>query len=104
METYIIFGAFALIFIGFFLLYKVTKNKVLIRIKKKYIVDGERFVVDGDNIKYKINHSVACLWNWHCMCDNLWNELEENFRYDIEYHGINAPLIGSYYHIIRISN
>ncbi len=104
MEIYFIFGAFLLIILSFYLIYRLTLSEKFIRIRKKYGVDGDRFIIDGDNIKFKMNHSIACLWIYDCQCDDLWDNLKENDRYYIEYYGINAPLIGSYYYVIKILN
>ncbi len=102
METYIIFGAFLCILAFFYLYYRLTLNQNIIRVLKKYTVDGDRYIMDSGKRTYRINHSISCLWNWNCECESLWNRIDENGRYDIVSFGLNMPLIGCYYHIIKI--
>lgn len=102
MEAWFIFGIFLLIIIYFYLFYRFTLNKMIVCVKKKYNVDGIRFIIDGNNTKFKIDHSIPCLWINDCECDELWDTLKENNTYTLHYYGIDYPLINSYYYVIRI--
>jgi len=101
MEGYIIFGTFILIPIFFYLFYRLTTKTTVVTVKKKYRVNENRFIIDHRGIKYKI---TPCFWKIDYDYRKIWRKLEEGHKYQIEYYGIDAPDMMSYYKIIDIKN
>ena len=100
MEVYIIFGTFGLIPLFFYAFYRLTLNTDKIIIKKKYKVNNESYIIDHNNIKYKI---VTFILEPEYDNSKDFSKIREDKRYTIKYYGINWPNIGSYYKIIDLS-
>jgi hypothetical protein len=101
---YLILGIVFLIPLITILLYRFTFSRKLIKIQKKYTVNGDRFILGSKKTIYRVNHTILCIWDWNCKCDDLWNNLKESERHELEYYGINIPLINCYYNLRRVKN
>src|SRR5205807_4832125 len=98
----LIFFAFLSLFIGEIIYFFLTLKRKELKIKKKYKIimnnTEELILIDYQNIEYVLEEGLFISKK---KCYELWNKIEENVKYQIEYYNLNLPKLDIKYKIIN---
>lgn len=84
--------------------YLLTVNKTKIRVIKKYMIkfnDVDTYkIFDENKTEYILAEDILISKK---QCKEIWNYINENEEYYMEYYGLNLPSININYRIIGIT-
>lgn len=96
-----------LLFIFYYIYFKISQFTKIITIKQKYKKTKNGFesyiIHDTNNNRYLFD---TCIWKLHLDHIKLWNSLKENNKYEISGYGFSCESMYMNYHVLsaKINN